>query len=243
MIRVLIISLLFCVNIQAQFSLGVWNYTVETTAIPTDYISYWDFQGDADDQGIANNDGTVVGATLTNDRNGNANSAYSFDGNDYISLSSYTYFDSTFSISFWINLDPGNYSSLFPVVIQLETEFSNGLLFYLTESLDYTGIGWGSSTASTGRFRADSGSFFEDVWRHVVITYDNISPTLIGSYECVINDTVKTIGNTYGLTTVPNANRIGARTSGDLFFTGKIDDIRIYKRVLTAAEITALYNE
>ena len=46
-------------------------------------VALYDFKGDANDI-IGGNDGTVTGATLTTDRFGNANSAYSFDGNDYI---------------------------------------------------------------------------------------------------------------------------------------------------------------
>ena len=47
---------------------------------------WWKFDGDATDSSGNGNDGTVNGATLTTDRHGEANRAYSFDGvNDYIS--------------------------------------------------------------------------------------------------------------------------------------------------------------
>ena len=46
-------------------------------------VAYYDFRGDARDV-VGGYDGTVNGATLTTDRFGVANSAYSFDGNDYI---------------------------------------------------------------------------------------------------------------------------------------------------------------
>jgi len=49
-------------------------------------VAYFPFSGNANDA-IGSNHGTVNGATLTTDRLGNANSAYSFDGvNDFIEL-------------------------------------------------------------------------------------------------------------------------------------------------------------
>ena len=51
--------------------------------IPTDgLVAHYPFNGNANDASTNSNDGTVNGATLTTDRFGNANSAYSFDGVD-----------------------------------------------------------------------------------------------------------------------------------------------------------------
>jgi hypothetical protein len=50
-------------------------------------VAYYPLNGNADDMSGNGNHGTVDGATLTQDRFGNQNSAYSFDGvNDYISI-------------------------------------------------------------------------------------------------------------------------------------------------------------
>ncbi|MBF0574179.1 MAG: hypothetical protein HQK69_10565 [Desulfamplus sp.] len=43
-------------------------------------VAYYPFNGNANDESGNGNNGTVDGATMTADRNGNANSAYSFDG-------------------------------------------------------------------------------------------------------------------------------------------------------------------
>jgi hypothetical protein len=45
-------------------------------------VGYWGFNGNANDQSGNGNNGTVNGATLTSDRFGNNNSAYSFDGSN-----------------------------------------------------------------------------------------------------------------------------------------------------------------
>ena len=50
-------------------------------------VAHYPFNGNANDESGNGNDGTVNGATLTTDRFGNENSAYSFDGiDDYIQI-------------------------------------------------------------------------------------------------------------------------------------------------------------
>ena len=49
--------------------------------VPTNgLVGYWPFTGNANDVSGTGNNGTVSAATLTTDRFGNANGAYSFNG-------------------------------------------------------------------------------------------------------------------------------------------------------------------
>ena len=52
-------------------------------------VGWWPFNGNANDESGNGNNGTVSGATLTADRNGVANQAYSFDGNDLIQITNW----------------------------------------------------------------------------------------------------------------------------------------------------------
>ncbi|MBP7496458.1 MAG: LamG domain-containing protein [Bacteroidales bacterium] len=68
-------------------------------------VAMYPFNGNANDESGNGNNGTVKGATLTADRFGNANKAYSFNGtNNYIETNSSTYFvlNNKFTISCWI---------------------------------------------------------------------------------------------------------------------------------------------
>ena len=68
-------------------------------------VAYYPFNGDANDESGNLNNGIVNGATLTEDRFGNQNSAYNFDGtSDYIRLphQKINIFQPSFSISLWI---------------------------------------------------------------------------------------------------------------------------------------------
>ena len=57
-----------------------------TGSLTNGLVAYYPFNGNANDESINTNNGTVNGATLTFDRFGNHNSAYEFNGNDYIDL-------------------------------------------------------------------------------------------------------------------------------------------------------------
>ena len=80
--------------------------------VPTNgLVGYWPFNGNANDVSGNGNNGTVNGATLTNDRNGNANSAYSFDGTtNYIEVADNNTLDLTnnYTFSVWVKI--GDYS-------------------------------------------------------------------------------------------------------------------------------------
>ena len=70
----LIVAIVFVSNVMAQ---NIPSY------VPKDgLVGWWPFNGNANDESGNGNHGTVNGATLTTDRNGMANSAYSFDGNN-----------------------------------------------------------------------------------------------------------------------------------------------------------------
>ena len=50
-------------------------------------VAYYPFNGNANDESVNSNHGTVSGATLTTDRNGSAGRAYHFDGvNDWVDV-------------------------------------------------------------------------------------------------------------------------------------------------------------
>ena len=73
--------------------------------VPKDSLkAWWPFNGNANDESGNGNNGTVSGATLTSDRFGLINKAYSFDGiNDFIEiLYSASLNNSSGTVSVWI---------------------------------------------------------------------------------------------------------------------------------------------
>jgi hypothetical protein len=95
-------------------------------------VGWWPFNGNANDESGNGNNGFVSGATLTADRFGTTNKAYSFDEiNDYIIANSLTsYISDILSISLWVN------TTITPPLVSNYTVFELG-------GTGNTGVRWG----------------------------------------------------------------------------------------------------
>lgn len=206
--------------------------------IPTNgLIGHYPFSENANDMSTNGNNGIVYGAALTTDRFGNPNSAYSFNGiSDYISA----HIDSlgTFSLSVWIYNTSVNPSNLNAIISKLNSTPYKG--FELRVEPDSTIM----LVAGVGNNWVQPNTTFHlsnNVWYNVVATNDNsgiklyINSNLIASYPFS------------NFTDNPTTNiKFGVRDSSVAnggFYSGKLDDIRIYDRVLDSVEVLSLYNE
>ncbi len=209
-------------------------------------VACYPFTGNANDMSGNNHHGTNYGATLTTDRFGRLNNAYSFNGtSSYISLPFTPFNLQSFSYSTWA------YVTAYPAANDQNCVISIGSYggdHCITLSNIYStggAVGW--------LYLSYYGSGFVhgwpqgtlpslNTWYHLVLTRDG------SCINCYINGqlvyTHSTVGTSpyYGSGT-PLAN-IGRRSHFPLnqFFNGKIDDIHIYNRALTATEVNTLYN-
>ena len=189
--------------------------------------AYYPFNGNANDESGNGNNGTVYGATLSSDRFGNLNSAYSFDGiDDYVRIPDSDSLDITgdLTISAWLNTDTSDFSIIFSNVLQVSPhdgyslEISQGKVRFMSgDQLFY-----GNTQLNTG------------TWKHIAVT---LSGTTATSYVDGVFDSSGTVG-------IPTTNTIdqtiGASDLPFYFFQGIIDDIRIYNRALSEVEIQEL---
>jgi len=98
--------------IALSVSLFSFNQTVPNYVPTNGLIGWWPFNGNANDESINNNDGTVNGATLSTDRSGVSNSAYYFNGvSNKISLPNLGNL-TEFSYSIWVKSDGDDGASL-----------------------------------------------------------------------------------------------------------------------------------
>ena len=199
-------------------------------------IGYWPFNGNATDESGNGNDGTVYGATLTVDRFGNANSAYSFDGtNDYISANPVLPISNQDrSISIWFNTTSASGSNGWYVntMTSWGSPSDNNLCSAAVYKAELMFNAFGVSySVYTGQIVNDSN------WHNTVITYD-------GEILKVFLDTVEVASESRNLNTVNSSFYIGRRVGQDnQFMDGLIDDIRLYSRALSSEEIDSLYKE
>lgn len=78
-------------------------------------------------------------------------------------------------------------------------------------------------------------------WYHVAATYNGTATgfnVYVNGQPVSITTSDGMVGDTYATVAM-----IGMRTDGNFAFNGKIDEVRVYNRVLSASEITELYNQ
>ncbi len=204
--------------------------------VPTNgLVGWWPFNGNANDESGNGNNGTVNGATLTTDRFGTGNNAYSFDGsNDEIVITHNSSFNFTqFTISCWALKD--NQSLYIPGIIS-KVQTNNWGWYLVTNSNISDSLTFQGAISSGNYFTANSAPLTPLQWVHIVGTF---SP---GLQQIYVNGVLIDIGNNPGNLYNTSENiRIGFK-NGDSYWGGKIDDIGIWNRVLTPQEITDLYS-
>jgi len=200
-------------------------------------VAYYPFNDNANDASSNGNHGTVNGAVLTEDRFGNADSAYQLDGNDYIEVQDNSLLDLTvtFTISLWIN--------------QSQAQASGYRLVDKTTPGVNDGYDFDTYDNSTGkRMRLTGGTknvsantvYSLNEWHYLVVTFSNGTSTF---YLDGIADGSGNHGSSIRTNDLPL--RIGTARYSDtdtLGFKGVMDDVRIYNRALPENEIQALYN-
>lgn len=218
-------------------------------------VAHYPFNGNANDESGNYNHGIALGATLTEDRFGNADSAYNFDGiDDFIEIPGNNFCSlKTGTIAGWIkpNLDVGGGYIISPLTnsdsnrqfnIHIENQ-GDGTFITRIEAVDLNNV---------LIFRCfSSGSYLLDEWYHFVFTTVDGS----GEFNYYINGVPQTISCSinneidFFLGDAMKSGddvQIGAKSDENYihrnFFMGFIDDVRIYNRALTEAEIEALYN-
>ena len=209
--------------------------------VPKDgLVGYWPFNGNANDESGNGNHGTVNGATLTEDRNGVVNSAYSFNGiNNFIELKSGT--SSTMNViadisyCFWLNTVQQTNGLI--LAFGNETNPGGGYLAGLADGGADPGYLGYNISGNAKSWSSSSLNLSNNRWNFVVITLqkDTMKLYINSKLDKVTFDVEPTYswdGN----------RRIGvANYDFKAFYEGILDDIAIYNRALTEKEITALY--
>jgi hypothetical protein len=193
-----------------------------------DLEGFWQFENTAEDASGNSNDGSVLGATYTNQINGKLGQALNFNSGNQVTVPDDTSFDET--------LDP---SSAITLSAYLNPDGSDGDIvdkdayeLYLSGGDLYFELNSGSITT------LNIGSIPQGEWTHVAATYNESSGEAIGYI-----DGSQVASNT-GLTgSIPNSNQdllIGSDGSNN--YDGRIDQVRLYSRELTSSEVSSFTN-
>lgn len=207
--------------------------------LTTDLISYYDFEGNAEDK-VGSNNGTVFGAT--NGINyGKINKGYNFDGsNDYINLGTSDEFNFTdsFSISAWAY--PKNINSEGAIVARYNYD-NEERQYYLKFQNDMAIFALSmAGTNVTTKFLISS-TVNTNQWYHLVGIYDKENEVAKLYLNSVLVDSAPITNNLSGFNQPVGIGRL-IDTPVAAFYEGYIDEVGFWNRALTPTEVSNLYN-
>lgn len=224
------------------------NITFEVSGIPTNgLVAYYPFNGNANDESGNGNNGTIYNATSSKDRKDNDNSAYKINGSgSKIVVSDNILFNSSnqITISAWANpTTTWTYNAKHIISKEVKNNYGFALGFDQNSSEYGTGnycifLQIVKPSGSDVIYKVLTPSELPG-WKNIVFVIDGNSMKLYLNGKEVASKVVA------GLQFISSGPiNIGVRDlRNDQFYTGYVDDIRIYNRALTEQEIQALFNE
>jgi len=212
-------------------------------------VGYWPFCGNANDASGNGNNGTVNGPTLTADRFGAANNAYSFDGvNDFIQVNNNPNFsfllNSSFTSNLWYQISnlPNSTKRL---ISQGDGDAQHQNRFWSSYINQNQVFNHFRGNVESNQITNNVALPVPNNWVMLTMVRDfnnNLKMYING----ILVDTDADIAGIANAFTQPRPIYFATITdayNGSLtdFFNGKLDDIGIWNRSLTQQEVTQLY--
>jgi len=213
-------------------------------------VAYYPFNGNANDESGNGNHGVGNAPTPTDDRFGNPNSAYGFDGDDIIDLDHDVFHDlvDELTITVWFRTTYGG------TIINKENPFlpvRRGFSMHLDPINDEPWSGYIECNIFTedgsriwdGEF--NHYGYHDNNWHFTAITTD-MSDGYVYMYFGDQDGELHRIRVGFESSSIgmnPYIVTIGNKYYGGFGFDGNLDDIRIYNRTLSAADILEIYSE
>ena len=207
--------------------------------ITSGLLRHFKMNDDAATTAVVDATGTANGIASANtdtfNTTGKVNGALEFDGAAHIiDTSSDMIADSAATITAWI-YPTGWGEGTFGRIVDNTDDGTAGLAFRITDATDSLRFG---SDGGTTNVDSATNSIVLNTWTHVAVTR-----TVAGVANFYVNGALNgTADQPSGTPEAGTGNvKIGNRTAGDYTFAGKIDDLRVYNKVLTTAQISAIY--
>lgn len=226
--------------------------TTAVTPLETSLKGYWAMNGqDVSGTTVFDLSGTGNNGTLTNTPTATAGvvgQAYDFDGSsEYLSVTDAATLDFTtsadFTLSGWFRRES---SASDDTVVAKRNGIANtddGYICYIDDTTDKLTCEM-SEAGGTDEFQLETiQTFTDNAWHHFALVWDDDSASGTDIYIDGIATSATETGTITNIGDLSNAVafRAGAESDAGGPFDGKLDEIRVYSRVLTAAELKAQY--
>jgi hypothetical protein len=203
----------------------------------------WNLDGNANDSSGNLNNGVLGGTPPYAFTFGVHNWAQLFDGADNITIPDHAtlnYGIDPFSVSFWVNTGSAKTHN---TVIDKRTRNGASYTGYLVELYSgrpliqlADGIGWYNYYLTFGPLCNDS------AWHFVVIRVDRSTRRVYFSIDGQLNGSLDTSAITGSITNASSFYIARHFENALYYFEGALDEIKMYNKILSTAEITEQYN-
>ena len=227
------------------------TYAQVPSYVPTNgLVGWWPFNGNANDESGNGTNGTANGATLTADRNGLANSAYSFDGvNDDIEIINHPLFsfllNSSYSINIWVNLNSLQGTQSLIGQGDGEGQFQNRFWRINTSGIQFVNHIRGNNSDPFDTKNQNSFGTINS-WVMITMVRDFGNQLRMNVNGILVDSDIDITGLANPFSTNRNilfGAFLNATTNQKMqFLNGSLDDIGIWNRALTECEIQDLYH-
>jgi hypothetical protein len=230
------------VTMPAQAVAVTATYKDDTGPGPAGLVGHWKLDESsgttaADSSGLGN-DGTLVNCTPTlwAPTGGQTDGALGFDGgDDYADCgSSASLMPAAFTIAFWVKADE--------VRIQVPVDkFPTGSGYGWSVKLRDNGAVWfniGSEGGGAMGYWGPAGEYTANTWYHLAGSYDG---AVIAFYIDGVQVHTENATPTLDATAIPLIFGTSNKTPKE-YFKGQLDDVRLYNRALSAAEVVDVMN-
>lgn len=237
-------------------ALEIGGYTSSKEIAPSNLVAYWSFDGNLVDS-VSGQAGTNVGTSFAPGYKGQAMQGAL---NSYVLATPGTGITSmhSFTLAFWVNspLHPAGIAGL--VALSNNNQFWGNIELFLEnggtlDAMKFRAKVINNGTSEIGIDKDGIPSFYTK-WSHLALSYDEATST----FKFYVNGSVSTTKTVAGLgalnflnsgkmvfgasqfMTTPSLTSSHGAESWASFLTGRLDEVRIYNKALTDADISAL---
>jgi hypothetical protein len=206
-------------------------------SFPNDFVGYWKFDGDTRDFSGRNNGTLQNGATIINDavrgkvaNLSAANSHVRVKNNDLLNMGT-----GSLSISAWFKAGT---STELSTIVSKSPNLDNYTLFLHADGR----ILLETNGSNFYRYSASGTNYRDNRWHHAVAIFDSNEPTINIYVDGVLSNGQSMFINGSNIKSSPSNLYMGNNNgSGQYEFKGSLDDLMIFKRALSPAEVKLIY--
>ena len=151
-------------------------------------------------------------------------------------------YTSGYTFSSWVKIDAGGISNRFHVLFSVGTTAASDIEIYIQSTTGKVAVVHNRTNGGTNDFNFTDGSILPDnEYAHLAVTYTGSTMTIflngVQQHSVSLVAPIKTATSKMVIGRILNTNFPGAEDYGEF-----MDDVRVYNKALTAAEILSDYN-